>query len=83
MPLGFNALRGRNEDMSDSVIRGKRTRAAMQKKATSVRRVKKSKATSAAVLILSGSTALRRGANPDVMRSDEPAHAHARAELSL
>ena len=60
MPLGFNALRGRNEDMSDSVVRGKRTRAAMQKKATSVRRVKKSKATSAAVLILSGSTALRR-----------------------
>ena len=32
----------------------------MQKKATSVRRAKKSKATSAAVLILSGSTALRR-----------------------
>lgn len=60
MLLGFNALRGRNEDMTDSVIRGKRTRAAMQKKATSVRRVKKSKATSAAVLILSGSTALRR-----------------------
>jgi glucosamine--fructose-6-phosphate aminotransferase (isomerizing) len=28
-------------------------------------------------------TALRRGANPDVMRGDEPAHAHARAELSL
>lgn len=60
MLLGFNALRGRNEDMTDSVIRGKRTRAAMQKKATSVRREKKSKATSAAVLILSGSTALRR-----------------------
>ena len=32
--LGFNALRGHNEDMTDSVIRGKRTRAAMQKKAT-------------------------------------------------
>lgn len=60
MLLGFYALRGRNEDMTDSVIRGKRTRAAMQKKATSVRREKKSKATSAAVLILSGSTALRR-----------------------
>ena len=60
MLLGFNALRGRNEDMTDSVIRGKRTRATMQKKATSVRRAKKSKATSAAVLILSGSTALRR-----------------------
>jgi glucosamine--fructose-6-phosphate aminotransferase (isomerizing) len=28
-------------------------------------------------------TALLRGANPDVMRGDEPAHAHARAELSL
>ena len=46
--------------MSDSLIRGQRTRAGMQKKATSVRRAKKSKATSAAVLILSGSTALRR-----------------------
>lgn len=48
------------EDMSDSVIRGKRTRAAAQRKATSVRRAKKSKATSVAVLVLSGSTALRR-----------------------
>jgi len=46
--------------MSDSVIRGQRTRAALQKKATSVRRAKKSKVTSAAVLVLSGSTALRR-----------------------
>ena len=46
--------------MTDSVIRGKRTRAATKKKATSVRRAKKAKATSAAVLILSGSTALRR-----------------------
>mgnify|MGYP003694198561 CR=1 FL=1 len=46
--------------MSDSVISGQRTRAAVQKKATSVRRAKKSKVTSAAVLVLSGSTALRR-----------------------
>jgi SpoVK/Ycf46/Vps4 family AAA+-type ATPase len=46
--------------MADRVIRGKRTRAAGQKKATSVRRAKKSKATSSAVLVLSGSTALRR-----------------------
>jgi len=60
MLLGFNALSGRNENMTDSVIRRQRTRAGMQKKATSVRRAKKSKATSAAVLILSGSTALRR-----------------------
>ena len=35
--------------MSDSVISGQRTRAAVQKKATSVRRAKKSKVTSAAV----------------------------------
>jgi SpoVK/Ycf46/Vps4 family AAA+-type ATPase len=46
--------------MADSVIRGQRTRPAAQKKATSVRLVKKSKATSAVVLVLSGSTALRR-----------------------
>jgi SpoVK/Ycf46/Vps4 family AAA+-type ATPase len=46
--------------MADKVIRGQRTRVARQKKATSVRRAKKSKATSAAVLVLSGSTALRR-----------------------
>jgi SpoVK/Ycf46/Vps4 family AAA+-type ATPase len=46
--------------MSDSVIRGQRTRAAVQNKATPVRRAKKSKVTSAAVLVLSGSTALRR-----------------------
>ena len=46
--------------MADSVIRRQGTRAAGQKKATSVRRAKKSKATSAAVLVLSGSTALRR-----------------------
>jgi SpoVK/Ycf46/Vps4 family AAA+-type ATPase len=46
--------------MADKVIIGKRTRAAGQKKATSVRLAKKSKATSSAVLVLSGSTALRR-----------------------
>jgi SpoVK/Ycf46/Vps4 family AAA+-type ATPase len=46
--------------MSDSVISGQRTSAAVQKKATPVRRAKKSKVTSAAVLVLSGSTALRR-----------------------
>jgi SpoVK/Ycf46/Vps4 family AAA+-type ATPase len=46
--------------MSDSVIRGRRTRAAVQKKATSARWAKGSKATSVAVLVLSGSTALRR-----------------------
>ena len=46
--------------MSDSVISGQRTRAAVQNKATLVRRAKKSKVTSAAVLVLSGSTALRR-----------------------
>ena len=46
--------------MADGVIRGQRTRAAVQKKATSVRRAKKPKATSVAVLVLSGSTALRR-----------------------
>jgi glucosamine--fructose-6-phosphate aminotransferase (isomerizing) len=28
-------------------------------------------------------TALRKGANPDVMRGDQPAHARARAALSL
>jgi sulfite reductase alpha subunit-like flavoprotein len=60
MLLGFNALRGRKEDMADSAIRGQRTRAAVQKNATSVSKAKKSKAASAAVLILSGSTALRR-----------------------
>ena len=46
--------------MAERVIRRQRTSAAVQKKATSVRRAKKSKATSAAVLVLSGSTALRR-----------------------
>ena len=46
--------------MANRVIRGQRTSAATHKKATSVRRVKKSKATSAVVLVLYGSTALRR-----------------------
>ncbi len=46
--------------MSGNVIRGNRTRAALQKKATSARRAKRPKATSAAVLVLYGSTVLRR-----------------------
>jgi SpoVK/Ycf46/Vps4 family AAA+-type ATPase len=52
--------------MAAKVIKGKRTKTAVkkksagQKKATTVRRAKKSKATSVAVLVLSGSTALRR-----------------------
>jgi len=46
--------------MSDSVISGQRTRAAVQNKATPVHRAKNSKVASAAVLVLSGSTALRR-----------------------
>ena len=52
--------RERKGNMSDSVITGRRTRPAVQKKATSVHRVKKPKVTSVAVLVLSGSTALRR-----------------------
>lgn len=47
-------------DMSEIVLRGRPARAAVHKKATSAPRVRKSKATSVAVLILSGSTALRR-----------------------
>ncbi len=51
--------------MAAKVIKGKRPKtavkkAAAKKKARSVRRAKKSKATSVAVLVLSGSTALRR-----------------------
>ena len=46
--------------MAAKVIKGKRTRTAGQKKAASGRRVKKAKPTSSAVLVLSGSTALRR-----------------------
>jgi SpoVK/Ycf46/Vps4 family AAA+-type ATPase len=55
----------REENMAAKVIKGKRTKTAVKKtvgnkKATPARRTKKSKATSAAVLVLSGSTALRR-----------------------
>lgn len=46
--------------MTDRAIKRQRTSAAAQKKATPVRRGKKPKAVSSAVLILSGSTALRR-----------------------
>jgi SpoVK/Ycf46/Vps4 family AAA+-type ATPase len=51
--------------MAAKVMKGKRTKTAVKKtagnkKATSVRWAKKSKAASAAVLVLSGSTALRR-----------------------
>jgi len=51
--------------MAAKVIKGKRTKTAVKKtagnkKATSVRRAKKTEATSSAVLVLSGSTALRR-----------------------
>ena len=51
--------------MTGKVIKGKRTKTAVKKtagnkKATSVRRAKKAKTTSVAVLVLSGSTALRR-----------------------
>jgi len=53
--------------MADSVIRGQRTNAAAQKKGTSVRRGKKSKAASSAVLILSGSTALRRRKSAEML----------------
>ena len=46
--------------MAAKVIRGKIPKVVGKKKAMPMRRAKKSKATSAAVLILSGSTALRR-----------------------
>ena len=46
--------------MAGKVMSGNRRPAAGQKKATSVRPAKKSKATSVAVAVLSGSTALRR-----------------------
>ena len=55
--------------MSDSAIRGRRTRAAVQKKATSARRTKRSKVTSVAVLVLSGSTALRRRKSAETLAS--------------
>jgi SpoVK/Ycf46/Vps4 family AAA+-type ATPase len=53
--------------MSDSVIRGQRTSVAVQKKATSVRWAKKTKPTSVAVLVLSGSTALRRRKSAEML----------------
>ena len=53
--------------MADKVIRGKRTRPAGQKKAKPKRRVRKPKATSAAVLVLSGSTALRRRKSAEML----------------
>ena len=46
--------------MADRVMRGQRSIAAAKKKVTPVRRGKKSKATSAVVLVLHGSSALRR-----------------------
>ena len=46
--------------MAAKTTKRKRTRPVEQKKATPVRRAKKPKATSSAVLVLSGSTALRR-----------------------
>ena len=62
--------REREVDMADSVIGGQRTSAAVQKKVTSVRWAKKSKATSAAVLVLSGSTALRRRKSAETLKVD-------------
>jgi SpoVK/Ycf46/Vps4 family AAA+-type ATPase len=53
--------------MADKVIRGKRTRVAVQKKAKTKRRTKKTKATSAAVLVLSGSTPLRRRKSAEML----------------
>jgi SpoVK/Ycf46/Vps4 family AAA+-type ATPase len=50
----------KKETMAESKIRGQRTRAVVKKKASSVRRAKKLKTSSVAVLVLSGSTALRR-----------------------
>lgn len=46
--------------MADRVMKGQRTSATAKKKATSARRTKKFKAASAMVLVLHGSTALRR-----------------------
>ena len=58
--------------MADSVIRRKGTRVAVQKKAKPVRRAKKSKPTepSALVLVLSGSTALRRRKAAEVLAAE-------------
>ena len=53
--------------MADKVIGRNQTRPAAQKKTTSGRRAKKTKATSAAVLVLSGSTALRRRKSAEML----------------
>ncbi len=53
--------------MADKVIRRNQTRPAAQKKAMPRRRAKKTKATSAAVLVLSGSTALRRRKSAEML----------------
>ena len=53
--------------MAIKAIRGNRTRPAGKKKATSGRRAKKPKATSSAVLVLSGSTALRRRKSAEML----------------
>lgn len=58
--------------MAAKIIKGKSTKtavkkAAVKKKITPVRRAKKSKSTSAAVLILSGSTALRRRKSAEML----------------
>lgn len=55
------------EDMSDIAIRGRKKIVAVQKKATPVRRAKKSKTSSVAVLVLSGSTALRRRKSAEML----------------
>ena len=53
--------------MADKAIKRQRTSAVAQKKATPVRRGKKPKAASSAVLILSGSTALRRRKSAEML----------------
>jgi SpoVK/Ycf46/Vps4 family AAA+-type ATPase len=53
--------------MADKVIKGTRARPAVQKRAKPNRRVKKPKASSAAVLVLSGSTALRRRKSAEML----------------
>ena len=53
--------------MSGSVIRGQRTRVAVQKRASSGHRAKKPAATSAAVLVLAGSTVLRRRKSAEML----------------
>jgi SpoVK/Ycf46/Vps4 family AAA+-type ATPase len=55
------------DDMGDRVISGQRASTAANKKAMSVRRTKKHKATSAAVLVLCGSTALRRRKSAEML----------------